>query len=123
MERAERILTKEMSFLDNTLTIESLARAVGTNRTYLSQSVRIEKRLSFCEYINNFRIDYAKIYMQGDQPKRDIGVVKDNVTISTEELAIISGFGSKRNFVRQFRRMEGVTPIQYYKRLRSEISR
>ena len=110
MERAERVLTKELSFLDNTLTIESLARAVGTNRTYLSQSVKIEKGQSFCEYINNFRVDYAKNYMQRNQP------------LSTEELAIISGFGSKRNFVRQFRRTEGITPIQYYKRQRSGIA-
>ena len=122
MERAERVLAKELSFLDNTITIDYLARAVGTNRTYLSQSVRIERGLTFCEYINNFRIEYAKVYMQGGQMKRDTRVVKEGEIISTEELAIISGFGSKRNFVRQFRRMEGVTPVQYYKRLRSGMA-
>ena len=111
MRRAERELTKELSFLDSALTIDSLARAVGTNRTYLSQSVRLEKGLAFCEYINSLRIDYAKCYMQSEQAK-----------FSTDEVAIISGFGSKRNFVRQFRRMEGMTPVQYYKRLKIGIT-
>ena len=112
MKRAERELTKELSFLDSSLTIDSLARAVGTNRTYLSQSVRLEKGLAFCEYINRFRIDYAKSYMQSEQAK-----------FSTEEVAIISGFGSKRNFVRQFRHMEGMTPVQYYKRLKIGVTK
>ena len=34
-----------------------------------------------------------------------------------DDLAIISGFGSKRNFIRYFKRLEGITPGQYMKGL------
>jgi len=44
---------------------------------------------------------------------------KSNSISSTtiDDLAIVSGFGSKRNFIRYFKKIEGITPGQYMKGL------
>ena len=113
MARVDAKLQKEQLFLESRFTIDSLARNVGTNRTYLSQSIKMERGLSFSDYINSFRIGYAKQYIIER-------IAKDSsVRLFVDDIAMIAGFGSKRNFVRQFRKIEGVTPMQCIKRLRS----
>jgi len=119
IERVDDRLLKDRLFLDSTLTIEMLARIVGTNRTYLSQSISMQKGMTFCEYINSFRIEYAKSYIRENINKGDTGSRTQCSFLSTDDIAFASGFGSKRNFVRQFRRQAGVTPMQYMKSLNS----
>ena len=123
IKRIELKLAAEEMFLDNAITIDNLARAIGTNRTYLSQSIKMETGLTFCELVNGLRVGYAKQCMTGEHIKRAMDIIRDDGTLSTEELAIVSGFGSKRNFVRQFRHIEGITPVQYFRKIRMETTK
>lgn len=74
-------------FLDSRFKREDLARCIGTNRTYLS--IVFRKRFSsFYSYINTLRIEYS-IHYQEEHPEAN-----------NLEIAIASGFGSVRSYLR-----------------------
>lgn len=114
IEKTDGILNSKKLFLNCNLSISALAREVGTNRTYLSRAIVHQRATTFRGYINMLRIVYAKscvtknLASNADEP------------INVEDLAILSGFGSKRNFVRYFKLSEGITPGQFIKRARWE---
>lgn len=111
VRKSDELLTKKHLFLDQNFKIETLAREIGTNRTYLSRSIRYIKKENFAGYINGKRVEYAKNIISKRATCALCGT--DQPTMSTEDFAIVSGFGSKRSFVRCFKEREGVTPSQY----------
>lgn len=111
IRKSDELLTKKQLFLDQNFKIETLSREIGTNRTYLSRSIRCIKKENFTGYINGKRVEYAKSIICKSASCSTCG--KDEPTMSTEDFAIASGFGSKRNFVRCFKEREGVTPSQF----------
>ena len=60
MAKSDAVLKQERLFLDNSLNLENLAKKVGTNRSYLSKSIKIVKRSTYPKYINMIRVEYAK---------------------------------------------------------------
>lgn len=56
--------------------------------------------MSFRDYINRCRIDYATGLLEDDDYK-------------FEELALVSGFGSTTTFYRAFAKEKGMTPQQW----------
>jgi AraC-like DNA-binding protein len=115
IDKSDNALINEKMFLDNNLQIDKLAREVGTNRTYLSRAIHLQKGVSYSDYVNSRRICYAKEYIQNYMSSAFNG--RGGPDLTTEDLALICGFGSKRNFIRYFKRIEGVTPGQYMKGL------
>jgi len=111
INKSDRLLLEEKYFLDNSLTINNLAREIGTNRTYLSTSIKAVKKQSFSEYINSSRIEYSKLLIKKKIVNCKTGI--DNSGMTTEDYAIASGFSSARSFVRCFKMREGITPSQY----------
>ncbi|MGS2762069.1 helix-turn-helix domain-containing protein [Sinomicrobium sp. M5D2P9] len=50
---------KDKKFLNSNITIQILAKRIGTNSNYLSKVVNFYKKQSFINYINQLRITYA----------------------------------------------------------------
>jgi AraC-like DNA-binding protein len=75
----------DKAFLDSHLTLSSLARSCGVNRTYVS-AVMNEYLGGFFAYVNRCRLDYAAKYKS------------ENPDAAVEELATASGFGSRQSF-------------------------
>lgn len=75
----------EKAFLDSHLTLSSLARSCGVNRTYVS-AVMNEYLGGFFAYVNRCRLDFAAKYKS------------ENPDAAVEELATASGFGSRQSF-------------------------
>jgi len=111
IRKSDELLNIKHLFLDQNFKIDTLAREIGTNRTYLSRSISYIKKENFTGYINGKRVEYAKNIISKNANCSSCG--KDEPTMSTEDFAIASGFGSKRSFVRCFKEREGVTPSQY----------
>lgn len=111
IKKSDKLLLEEKFFLNNNLTLNDLAREVGTNRTYLSKSIKAAKEQSFSEYINSSRVEYSKQLIKEKLSNCKTGI--DNSGMSTEDYAIASGFSSTRNYVRCFKMKEGITPTQY----------
>lgn len=139
--RSDSVLKRDKLFLHQNLQIGKLAKEVGTNRTYLSRSIKSIKGTTFADYINFHRIAYAKEYMMNYSKAKADSKINDMTCYLTsyktnargnsicnsksssrssttiDDLAIVSGFGSKRNFIRYFKKIEGITPGQYMKGL------
>ncbi|MEG3047750.1 MAG: helix-turn-helix transcriptional regulator [Mucinivorans sp.] len=85
-------------FLNPKLTREDLAAELGTNKTYISNTIRHQYDQTFTEYLNNLRLEYAKELLTTDNQ------------IKIEVVALMSGFNSVRTFYRIFHNSYGVTP-------------
>lgn len=102
LERLEECMTKEKAFLNPHLTLSELARRVGTNRTYLSNYLNNELKVSFFDYVNAYRLEHLHNLL-----------LTTNYTL--EVLAECSGFRSLSTLRRRFALRYGC-PIFIYRR-------
>lgn len=116
MVRCDMLMKREKLFLDPSLSLNLLAREIGTNRTYLSKAFKSSGNHSFCYYVNSLRVDYAKESIRNSLLHNRKGSAI--YPIAMEDYALESGFSSVRNFSRWFKMLEGVTPGQYVRWLR-----
>lgn len=111
VEKSDKLMLENKLFLNSNLTLTDLAKEIGTNRTYLSISIKKAKNQSFSEYLNSNRVEYSKKLIKGIINQCELGI--DNSGMRAEDYAIASGFSTTRNFVRCFKKREGITPTQY----------
>lgn len=88
----------DKEFTKGGLTIEDIARQTASNRTYISHFVNTHYGMSFREWINYLRLQYAKEIMLKSPDK------------SVAEIALESGYLSTSYFSRIFKETEGLTP-------------
>lgn len=98
-------------YIDNKITLHSLAKQLETNSAYLSKAVNAYKSKNFAAYINELRVDYAIEKLKTDATFRRY-VVK---TIAYEV-----GFNSSESFSRTFYKKTGVYPSYFIKQLEKQ---
>ena len=108
----EKIIHKAKSYIDSNelykkekLTLIELSKNIDTNPKYLSQAINHHLKLSFVDFINNYRIEEAKIQM----------LDKKNASLTLEAIGLMAGFKSKSAFFRAFKKATNVTPNQFVK--------
>ena len=95
IERAVRHCVEEKeAFLDSHLTLTSLSRDCGVNRTYLS-AVMNERLGGFFAYVNRCRLAHAAT-LRVQHPE-----------FSVEELATASGFSSRQTYYNVLKKLKG----------------
>ena len=87
-------------YLDPTLSLIELSEIVGTNTTYLSNTINQYFGCNLRTLINKYRIDYAKQLLTIDRH-------------CIKELHKKSGFASRSAFYAAFQRIEGSSPLEY----------
>ena len=97
----EEVMRREKPFLQPDLRVSDLARLLLTNRDYISRAIRLDKGMSFNEYVNKLRIEHA------------ITLMKNNPQIPVLELSIKSGYTSQASFFRNFKQFTGTSPKQF----------
>lgn len=85
-------------YLENDLTLQMLAQAMGTNRSYLSQYFS-RQGITYNTYINSLRINHFISRC------RELSAAGQDIPI--QQLALESGFGSYRTFSRAFLQRTG----------------
>ena len=98
----EEMVESKALYLNKDLTLSDLARAVGTNRTYLSDYFSNHKHTTFYDYINELRI-----------VKKAIPLLQQHPEYTMEFIAAESGFNSLSTFRRAFTKLKGMSPGQY----------
>ena len=98
LERLTELMEEEQLFQDVTLTIESLAERMSTNRTYVSKAVNENYAMSFRQWLNSYRIEKSIQYML------------KNPAANQEEIAKASGFMSASAFNHKFKAVTGTSP-------------
>lgn len=102
----ERIVEERQLYLQKNLTLQDLAQALNTNRTYVSNYFNQVMCQSFYDYINRLRIERASLPMMRSHPEYKL-----------EHVAQESGFASISTFRRAFIKFTRQNPSQYESRL------
>lgn len=91
-------------YLEPDLTLDTVARTVGTNRTYVSRYLSSQGQ-NFCGYINMLRVNHAVKCFENDP------------TQPVKEVAVMSGFNSLSTFRRVFAEIKGMSPSRYLEQM------
>ncbi len=100
-DEIERVIEQEQMFLQQDLKINDVAMRLNTNRDYIYQAINVRMGLSFSEYINRLRINYA------------IQLKEKNPDLSSSDIAFRSGFSSRASFYRNFKLYQNCPPLTY----------
>lgn len=93
---------------DSKLDAEQLSRLLGIGKAELSDFLQAYKHANFYELLNTWRVEEFKRKIE--DPKYS--------HLDILGVAFEAGFGSKATFNRAFKRIEGMTPNQYRKKLK-----
>ncbi len=97
---SEKIIDLVQHQYDTDLTLEECASRLHYNANYLSSVFRKETGYSFSEYLTIYRFQMAKRWLEdSEMPIKDI--------------AAKLCYNNSQNFIRSFRKQEGMTPGQY----------
>lgn len=90
-------------YLNVGLTMDTLCKELGVNRTYFSTYINNQYRMNYNLWINQLRIEEAK-----EQ-------IRNNKETPLSEIAESVGFADLAHFSKQFKQLNGVSPSQWKK--------
>ena len=100
-------MADERLFTDSTLTLDKVAKLLGTNRSTLSKAINTGLEVNFNTFLNSYRI------------KEAIKLLNENSAQSykMESIGQMCGFNSRQAFHRAFKNETGMNMRQYAKKL------
>ena len=106
--RLERLMQNDQVYKNSLFTREKMAELLGTNRTYLSQTINEQTGLTFTHYMNKHRIEEARRILADPQDDTPIKAIAADL-----------GFSSVTTFYTLFKAAVQMSPDQYRKHARS----
>lgn len=103
MQAVRNLFVKEEIFLDNTISLETVAESLTVSPRKLSQCINENEQKNFSDFVNGYRIEKAKTLLS--DPK-----------FSKEKIVAIAydcGFGNVTSFNLAFKSKTQLTPSQY----------
>lgn len=101
MLRINELMEKEKLYLNSELKVSDIADVFHLHRNVISTCINSQADCSFTQYINRYRIDYAKELMLREPDKK------------ISSIWIEAGFGSEQTFFRTFRAATGLSPKEW----------
>ena len=102
------LMKDEKIYIDRNVTRKGIATKLGTNERYLYETITKHLGLSFAEYINILRLDYAREMIRQNLNELDLA-----------DVAVMSGFGTRQTFHRLFRDRYGLSPSEFSSMLKN----
>ena len=99
---------KSTNYISKKYTLNSLAKELKTNSSYLSKVINETKQVN---YLNNLKIDYAIKKISSDKKFR---------AYTIKAIAIDSGFNNAQSFSVAFNKKTGIYPSYFIKKINSE---
>ncbi len=90
----------EQVFLKPSFSLTEFSAMVGTNTTYLSNTINDCFKCNFNVLINQYRVEYSKQLLVDD-------------TVMLSDIPQMSGFTSRSAFYAAFSKIEGTSPLIY----------
>lgn len=107
MQRFSEYMEKEHAYTDQQLTINAVAKALGTNRTYLSKAINATTGKTFLQTVNEYRM------------RRAVELISDiEADIPLKQISADLGYNSISTFYGTFQSYTGMTPAKYRTRVR-----
>ena len=94
-------MTEAKPYLNPDFRLMDLREVLPMNRTYLSQFIHDEFDCSFFQFVNRYRIEEAK------------RLLREEPSLTTEQVALRSGFSSRVAFTRVFTNETGLSPREW----------
>src|SRR5690606_4130850 len=108
VDKLKVLLEEEEIYMQSGLTMELLAKKLGTNRTYMSMAVNQLNSDGFIDLINELRIlKTCELLADPEYKSYTIQYIANEV-----------GFHSQPTFNKAFKKFTGVTPSFYLKELK-----
>ncbi len=101
-------MDQKRPFLEQKLTVSQLAKLINTNSKYLSYVLNNDFEQNFVSFINSYRVEEAKKYLQSEEYSH----------IKIEAIGNMAGFRSKSSFNNAFKSMTAETPSAFRKRIK-----
>jgi AraC-like DNA-binding protein len=101
MWKITNLFRTDKSYLNAKLTIQDVAQAVGTNRTYVSSIINQHYGVNFCTFVNNFRMEELE------------GMLRKHPELTNQVLAESCGFGSVDSLKRAVHAKTGLSVTQW----------
>ena len=105
MERICQLVEQEQLYLKCGLKVSDVAAALGTNSSYVTACIKSLRGCSFSQFVNGYRIDYAKQMM------------RSHPDMKMTEVWMSSGFANETTFFRTFKAVVGTTPKEWMQNL------
>lgn len=105
IKRIESYMKTEKPFLNAEFTVKDLSEGVKANARYVSQVINEYTRKNFYDFVNFYRIEFAKKLISQKPQSKILEILWD------------SGFNSKASFNTAFKEITGKTPSEYKKSL------
>ncbi len=100
-------MEQERVFTDSTISLDKLAKQLGTNRSNLSKAINTGLGVNFTTYLNSYRIKEA-IRIFNEQA---------HSSLTVESIGQLCGFNTRQAFHRAFKQETGMNMRQYLKKL------
>ena len=94
-------MEKEKPFLNSHLKIDDVAKAMNSNRTYISNTIKATRGITFSQFVNLYRVEYSK------------ELLRLNKDIRISEVWPSAGFSNETSFFRTFKSVTGVSPKEW----------
>jgi AraC-like DNA-binding protein len=101
----EELMTNQKPYLDSELNLIKLSEQLSVSTHHLSYVINTGFQKNFFQYINEYRIDYAKKLLKDNS----------NNKLSILGIAYESGFNSKTSFNTTFKKFTDQTPSEFKK--------
>ncbi len=103
-ENVCKLMEERQLFLNSDLKVSDVAAELGTNSRYVSDCIKAGKDATFKQFVNGYRVEYAKRLMR-QHPDMKLSVV-----------GLQSGFSNEMTFFRTFKAFTGMTPREWVAR-------
>jgi AraC-like DNA-binding protein len=110
-QKLELHINKHQSFRHKDIRLQSLAKEIGLSSHKLSIVLNGYFNKSFIDYINQYRVNWIKESIRNPD-------IMQNFTL--EALAYSAGFSSRSAFYNSFKKLVGMSPVEYSKNLSQE---
>lgn len=105
-EKVQSIMETKRPYLDEDFSLQDLATASFTNKTYLSKTINMFSGRNFRQFVNWYRIQYS------------IDLMKQDKHLRVSELSMMSGFHTVVTYNMAFKLNMNETPSEYLQKLR-----
>jgi YesN/AraC family two-component response regulator len=99
----------ERKYMDHSLDLDSIAGKFGLSGSYATRFFKDQTGCSLMRYIDSLRMEETKRLLKSTEK-------------TLKEIVEEVGYVDMTNFIRKFKKVEGVTPIQYRNLTRSSTA-